>query len=72
MKAVSRQDLVLGKTYYMDGTLKVKGVFAGRDETSIYFRTSDPGAYVLSNTPGYENCVSFWDVFYGSGFIPCD
>lgn len=71
MKAVSRQDLVLGDTYYLDGNKNVTGVFAGRDETSIYFRTQDPGGYSLSITEGYEDCVVFWNKFEGSGFIPC-
>lgn len=71
METVSRQDLVLGNTYYLDGNKNVTGVFAGRDETSIYFRTQDPGGYALSMIEGYEDCVVFWNDFDGSGFVPC-
>ena len=71
MKAVSRQDLVPGDTYYLDGNKDVTGVFAGRDETSIYFRTQDPGTYLFSRIEGYEDCIVFRDSFDGSGFVPC-
>lgn len=72
MKAVSRQDLVPGKTYYMDASKAVKAVFAGRDETSIYFSTEDPRYYALSGTAGYENCIAFRNDPEGCGFVPCD
>ena len=72
MKAVNRQDLVPGKTYYLDASKAVIGVFVGKDETSIYFSTEDPVYYSLSGTAGYENCIAFWNHPVGSGFVPCD
>ena len=72
MKAVNRQDLVPGKTYYLDASKAVKAVFVGRDETSIYFSTEDPRYYALSLTVGYENCIAFSSDPKGSGFFLCD
>ena len=64
---VERNDLVVGKIYFMDNSRRTKGVFKGTDEDTIYFDCDENSPYARSLRKGKEHLTPF--DHRGDGFL---
>lgn len=68
MERVERKDLVVGKAYYLDASLKSVGVLAMSTEDGVFFDCNDDVPYIKHSYKQYEGLVGF--MMEGDGFIP--
>ena len=63
---VNRENLVIGKKYYLDNSRQDIGVFTGRDVDAVYFDCGKNSSYFTFDNGKWKGLVGF--MLEGDGF----